>query len=54
MASKLFLAYFILILLLSHFIFSFPLLGNCLDGINGIENFGHWHYLKFFRTPTLC
>jgi hypothetical protein len=39
MASKLFLAYFILILLLSHFIFSFYLLVNCLDCINGIANF---------------
>jgi hypothetical protein len=40
MASKIFLTYFILILLLSHFIFfSFYLLIICLDGINGIANF---------------
>jgi hypothetical protein len=42
MATKLFLAYFILILLLSHFIFSFYFLVNCLDGINGIANFGYF------------
>jgi len=42
MASKLFLGYFILILLLSHFIFSFYLLVNCLDGINGIAKFGYF------------
>jgi hypothetical protein len=57
MASALFLAYFIPILLLSHFIFSFYLLVNCLDGINGIADFGYFSlsfaYLKVFRTPTL-
>ena len=42
MASKIFLAYFILILLLSHLIFSLYLLVNCLDGIHGIANFGYF------------